>query len=51
MHDIEAKWHVVLHTDNINNIHYKLGLIMYIGSYTIVLLICGVNPSGGVFWE
>ncbi len=37
---------VVLHNDNINNIDYKLGLNIYIGSYTIVLFIIGVNPCG-----
>ncbi len=42
---------VVLHNDNINNIDYKLGLNIYIGSYTIVLFIIGVNPCGWVFWE
>ncbi len=30
---------VFLHNDNINNIHYKLGLNIYIDSYIIV-----VNP-------
>ncbi len=28
---------VVQHNDSINNIHYKLGLNIYIGSYTIVI--------------
>ncbi len=34
---------VVLHDDNINNIHYKLGLNIYIGSYIIALLISGTK--------
>ncbi len=33
---------VVLHNENINNIHYKLGLNIYIGSYIIVLVIACV---------
>ncbi len=37
--------------DNINNIHYKLELNIYTGSYIIVLLISGANPCGSVFWE
>ncbi len=37
---------VVLNNDNINNMHYKLGLNIYIGSYSIVLLIIGVNSWG-----
>ncbi len=32
-----------LNSDNINKIHYKLGLNIYIGSYTIVLHISEVN--------
>ncbi len=37
---------LVLHSDNINNIHYKVGLNMYIVSYAIVLHISIVNPCG-----
>ncbi len=37
---------VVLHDDNINNIHYKLWLNIYIGSYIIVFLISGGSPYG-----
>ncbi len=32
------------YNDNIDNIHYKLGLNIYIGRYIIVLLTIGVNP-------
>ncbi len=42
---------VVQHTDNINNIHYKSGLYMYIDSCTIVIFISRVNVCGWVFWE
>ncbi len=42
---------VVLHVDNINYIHYKLGLNMNIDSYTVVLLIGGFNLCSLVFLE
>ncbi len=42
---------VILLTDNINNVHYKLELNIYIGSYIIMFLISGVDPCGWVFEE